>query len=245
MISILRLDWIEEWGKKQNERDLFSHWQNKLRAKFNWMTINSSSERRRKKTHKRTRKKWASEQACEPTTMVPEFSEGRSMNASAHVYHVTICFCSSVRPSVWVRVCVCVSAFFFSFIFSIQWFHISHRRRSERERDGGKCWARWMPTRWVEKKEKIWVDQKDWRWWLAMNSNWLAVSHVCACASALSAYICQILGSFISILYRVFFFFSSRIFCVFTEKNSFFCVVCVKLRLHNTTNSKTDLSQAY
>lgn len=60
-----------------------------------------------------------------------------------------------------------------------------------------------------------------------------------------SAYVCDILGSFISMMC----FFISCIFCVFTEKKLVF-FVCVKLwcayfASFTQYNSKTDLSQAY
>lgn len=112
VIFILKSDWNE----KQTKRYYFFHSQNELRAKLNWMTI---------PTVEREKIEQASERAYEPTTMVPEFLEGRSMNASAHVYHVTLC----------LYICVIVCVYHSSQL--PLWFHISHHQR-ERERCGEK-----------------------------------------------------------------------------------------------------------
>lgn len=158
--------------------------------------------------------------------MVPEFLEGRSMNASAHVYHVTLCI--SVRP----LECVCVFSYSYSFIFSLQLsccdftFHITKAKR-KRKRCEGKCWVRWMWWWWAEvKKKKLsWSKRLKMMIGYEFELVWLdlAVSHVCVCPLLC---FCQILGSFISILYRFFFLLFSYFLCVFTEKKlvSFRCL---------------------
>lgn len=150
-------------------------------------------------------------------------SERAGMRANDHGSRVlrrsiNECICTRVPcnfMSFCPSACVCLRFFLIrSFIFSLELsccdftFHISRR-----ERGAGKCWVRWM---WDEQKRsrKNWVDQKDWRWWLAMNFELVWLYHTCVCVFR------QILGSFISIL--SFLFSLLVIFCEFTEKKLVF-----------------------
>lgn len=172
---------FESSSGKETEWTRFLNWQNELRAKFNWMTINSSGGERRK-----------NERVSKRASMRANDHGSRVLRRS-----INECICTRVPcnfmylcPSAWV----CLRFFVFIFVHfqltvELLWFHISHHQSKAKEKEmRGKMLSTVNVMMSRSEEEKNWVDQKDWRWWLAMNSNWLGLAwlyHICACVSAL------------------------------------------------------------
>lgn len=165
----------------------------------NWMTIAAvaAAAEEGKNTEREEMSKRASMRANDHGSRVL----GRSINEWICT-RVPCNFYASVCLTLFVRVSV---FFFIRLLFSahsfLLWFPILHHHR-ERERDGRKRWvhlircANEMSSR--EKKTNL-VDQKDWRWWLAMNSNFGWLHHMCV-----SADVCKIFFAPSLVCYRFF-----------------------------------------
>lgn len=211
---------VFEWKRnRMNEISSLSE-QNELRAKFNWMTINSSGGERRK-----------NERVSKRASMRANDHGSRVLRRS-----INECICTRVPcnfmylcPSAWV----CLRFFVFIFVHfqltvELLWFHISHHQSERDARENveyGECddeqkWRR-KKLSW-SKRLKMMIGYEFELVWLD-----LAVSHVCVCVrSCVSA---RFLAPSL-VYYIVSFFFSSRIFYVYSpKKNSFLSVVWVKL----------------
>lgn len=166
---------FESSSGKETEWTRFLNWQNELRAKFNWMTINSSGGERRKNER---------------------VSKRASMRANDHGFRVlrrsiNECICTRVPcnfmylcPSAWV----CLRFFLHIRSFSAySWaVVISHFTSTKAKEMRGKMLStvNVMMSRSEEEKTELIkkIEDDDWLW-IRIGLTWLY--HICACVSAL------------------------------------------------------------